>query len=195
MLKLLTISEAAWLRECMPKVESVVLPPLYRVESHAPVMLIASLNNSEGLTKDDYLKRLQSLIEWASRVGLRVVVRKHPRETDDFWIRHFPRLEVDTGTDQFIEVLERLRPLFVVSWFSTCLVDALQANVVPVSLMEASHYYTVSIVFNILDHCLLWSESQPVMDALVDERAVVASVVSDLQMGRSGASYLAAFTK
>ena len=84
--------------------------------------------------------------------------------------------------------------MFVISWFSTSLLEALLANVVPVSIMQATHCRITDLIFEIPKHCLLWPIAEPVMNALVKGQADVDSVVSDLQEARSDHSEHAAVT-
>ena len=86
----------------------------------------------------------------------------------------------------------RIKPMFVVSWFSTSLVDALLANVVAVSIMQATDSRITDLIFEIPKHCLLWPIAEPAMNALVNGQTDVDSVVSDLQEARSDHSEHAA---
>ena len=74
----------------------------------------------------------------------------------------------------------RIKPVFVASWFSTSLVDALLANVVAVSIMQATDSRITDMVFDLLKHCLLWPQHQMTMDALVGGNTDVESVVLGL---------------
>lgn len=179
-LKLLTAVEAEWYSRCMPQVKSSTLPCRVSVSQHELVLLIASVYTAPGFNKANDLGRLKDLIKWAERNGFRVIVRKHPREEDDFWSRHFPNVTIDPGGDRFEDALSRLRPMFVASWFSTSLVDALLANVVPVSIMQATDSWINDMVFEIPEHCLLWPIGESVMNALVKGETDVDSVVSGL---------------
>jgi len=191
-LKMLTQVEADWYRQYLPQSEIEVLRPQQRVVGHRPCILIASIYEVPRFYKNQDLARMQSLLLWANQNNLEVVIRKHPRETDHFWQTHFPELEIDKSQGRFEDALMRIKPMFVVSWFSTSLVDALLANVVAVSIMQATDSRITDLIFEIPKHCLLWPIAEPAMNALVNGQTDVDSVVSDLQEARSDHSEHAA---
>ena len=183
-LKMITQVEADWYRQFLPQSKIEVVRVSRRVTDHTPCVLIASVNNYNEFSKKQDLVRVQSLVRWAKQANLRVIIRKHPRETDNFWPTYFPDLEIDTSPDLFDEALKRIKPMFVVSWFSTALVDALLANIVAVSIMQATDTTLSDLVFEIPKHCLLWPTAESVMNALVNGHTDVASCVSELQEAR-----------
>jgi hypothetical protein len=179
-LKMLTQAEASWYQRYFSELEIEVLPPQKVVTQHQPRILVASCYEVATFLKATDLARVQSLIRWAKDNQMEVVVRKHPRETDDFWEAHFPELEVDTTRDRFEDALIRIKPMFVASWLSTSLVDALLANVIPVSVMDFGDQHLQDMVFEIPQHCLLWPQHQMVMDTLLSGEVAVESVVLEL---------------
>ena len=179
-LKLLTQVEADCYQQYLPTSEINVLRPQQRVTQHLPHILVASIYDVPGLYKIKDLARVQSLVLWANQNNLEVIIRKHPRETDNFWNAHFPELQVDVTRDRFEDALMRIKPVFVASWFSTSLVDALFANVIPVSVVEPGDQHIQDLVFDLLKHCLLWPQHQMTMDALVGGNTDVESVVLGL---------------
>jgi|GEM_PF-3567610 len=179
-LKLLTQIEADYYQQYLPTSEIKVLRPQQRVERHLPCILVASIYEVPGLYKNQDLARVQSLVLWANQNNLEVIIRKHPKETDSFWQTHFPKLEIDATQDRFEDALMRIKPVFVASWFSTSLVDALLANVIPISVMEPGDQHIQDLVFDLLKHCLLWPQHQMTMDALVGGNTDVESVVLGL---------------
>ena len=184
-LKMLTQIEADWYRQYLPQVEIEVLRPTQTLVHHVPRILIASVYDMPGFHKKKDLARVESLIQWAHQNNIDVRIRKHPREVDDFWERHFPELQLDATPDCFIEAQLRLQPMFVASWFSTSLVDALLVNVVPLSVMQLEDRHLQDMVFEVPRHCLLWPQHQSVMDALISGDESVYSVVSELLLKSS----------
>jgi hypothetical protein len=179
-LKLLTQVEADWYRQYFHDSEIEVLPAQHRVAQHLPCILIASVYDMPSFDKKKDLERVQSLVLWANQNNLEVIIRKHPREGEGFWETHFTDLQVDTTPDSFKDALMRIKPMFVASWFSTSLVDALLSNVIPVSVMDFGDQHLQDMVFDIPKHCLLWPQSQITMDTLVSGAAPVESVVLEL---------------
>ena len=183
-LKLLTQIEADFYQQYLPRSEIKVLRSKQRVAQHRPCILIASIYEVPGFYKNQDIARVQSLMRWANQNNLEVIIRKHPKETDSFWQTHFPKLEIDATQDRFEDALMRIKPVFVASWFSTSLVDALLANVIPISVMEPGDQHIQDLVFDLLKHCLLWPQSESVLNALVDGNTDVDSVVFDLLQAR-----------
>jgi len=191
-LKMITQVEADWYRQFLPQSRIEVLRPKHRLAQHRPRILVASIYEVPRVSKKQDLVRVQSLVRWAKQNNLGVIIRKHPRETDDFWPTYFPELEIDASQDLFEDAMVRIKPMFVVSWFSTSLVDALLANVVAVSIMQATDSRITDMVFEIPKHCLLWPIGAPVMNALVNGQTDVDSVVSGLLESRPDHSERAA---
>ena len=71
--------------------EIEVLRPQQRVEGHRPCILVASIYEVPRLYKNQDLARVQSLVLWANQNNLEVVIRKHPRETDQLLADALPR--------------------------------------------------------------------------------------------------------
>jgi hypothetical protein len=78
---------------------------------------------------------ITSLVELAHANGFRVVVRPHPRGCDELWswIRGRENVIFDTEGG-FEDFLEKWRPTFLASWFSTTLLDGLLAGALPITL-------------------------------------------------------------
>ena len=76
------------------------------------------------------------------------------------------------------------------SWFSTSLVDALLANVIPVSVMEPKDRHLQDLVFEIPKHCLFWPRNQMIMDALARGEVNIEPVALELLSNKAGVSNL-----
>lgn len=78
-----------------------------------------------------------ALVDFAQALGLSIVVRPHPRGDDRLWCAIRERDQVTFENDgSFEDFLGNWRPMFVASWFSTTLVDALMAGSLPITLSE-----------------------------------------------------------
>lgn len=90
--------------------------------------------------------------------GFRVVVRPHPNGFDELWsgIRGQEGVVFDTE-GRFEDFLEKWRPAFLVSWFSTTLLDGLRAGAVPITLARS----TDLLVLPIEEIALSWPEDAP----------------------------------
>lgn len=103
------------------------------------------------------LGRAKDLIEWAGENGFKVVVRKHPRESSDFWKEHFPWCEIASNALTFREVLSLYKPALVVSWFSTALVESLQCGYLPVTVSDPDSDDIKDMVYPLMDRVLSWA--------------------------------------
>ena len=139
-LKMITQVEADWYRQFLPQSRIEVLRPKHRLAQHRPRILVASIYEVPRFSKKQDLARSAkpgadgpSKIIWE---WLYASIRARPMT---FGQTHFPELEIDASQGRFEDALMvRIKPMFVVSWFSTSLVDALLANVVAVSIMQAT---------------------------------------------------------
>ena len=168
-IKALTSVELDWFYGLLPKTQFELVHSKVSIEYHEKLLLIVSSYDHSMLNRIDYLHNIKSLLDWANRNGIRVVVRKHPVEVSEFWESNFPTLEIDINDGSFSEALSRLRPMFIASWYSTCFVDGLTAKVLPISFMDPEEAdTTVNLVYNTLNHCLIWPKHQALMSELIN---------------------------
>jgi hypothetical protein len=77
----------------------------------------------------------------------------------------------------FDDLLNDLRPQFVIAWISTTLADALYSGVVPITLAHNDDLFVDETVYPILECCLSWYEDmveiEKLMSGLIDLNAVV----------------------
>lgn len=185
-LRLLTQADVDWYQQHLPKSRFEISPSPERVAQHLPRILVASIYNypkgelPEPWSKNQDSALLQSLVDWADKENLEVIVRMHPRESDNFWKVRFPKLRIDATQDSFQEALLRIKPMFVVSWGSTCLVDATKENVVPVSIMGTNSKHLDWFVYDVSKHCLLWPDDKVILEEVVGGRLDPETVISKL---------------
>jgi len=67
-----------------------------------------------------------------------------------------------------------------VSWGSTCLVDALYAGIIPISVSGHDDHHVNETVFPVRRCSLAWPDDQPVMEAALSSREIYASTVRRL---------------
>ncbi|MBF0380167.1 MAG: hypothetical protein HQL69_04060 [Magnetococcales bacterium] len=140
---------------------------------------IANLRPSVLFTSspyDDYkeatnLKILRKLISWCHEQGLQFILRKHPRELDDFWEQHLPTQVFDSPDRTLEESFIFYRPLFVVAWFSTTLNDAHEHGIIPVVLQSGSaKRYLDDIVYPLQDNFLTWPENMTELQNIIHKQ-------------------------
>ena len=109
-----------------------------------------------------------ALADLALASGLRVVVRPHPRGFDELWsgIRGRDNVVFDTE-GRFEDFLEKWRPAFLASWFSTTLLDGLHAGAVPITLASS----TDRLVLPIKKIALSWPEEAPRIETCMRDDA------------------------
>lgn len=112
-----------------------------------PFVLLASQYDTTAFHKAHQLVALRHLQAWATEHRLELVLRLHPREDGRFWHEAFPGIRVDGTKDGFAACLERLRPLYVCSWSSTALLDALVAGIVPILLEDDVDRHASDLAF------------------------------------------------
>jgi hypothetical protein len=109
-------------------------------------------------------------IEWALRHEVPVIVRKHPFDTSEYWEqwRGVAGVEIADGAGGFAEFLEKYRPRFLATWFSTALFDALVRGIMPVTVTPESHEALLDTVFPFRELSLCWPEHQEIVERLLD---------------------------
>jgi hypothetical protein len=131
--------------------------------------VFASQPDSVDFRRARQLKALRRLVAWAEEHGLEVIVRAHPRESRAFWKENFPNIQLDSTNDGFLDCLLRLRPLFVGSWWSTALLDALAFGVLPVTLAAGGTARSADLVFPFGLICSVFPDDQGTLAALSED--------------------------
>lgn len=173
----LTADEGHYFAEMLPEA-TIELEhfPIISPDFNLPVVLIASVYVS-----DEEKMKILDLINWAKDSGLKVIVRPHPREGKDFWMRTFPEIEIDHSKNSFIQVLQTIRPIIVVSWFSTALADALQCGILPVMLTDPESDVICDLVYPIVRRSAVWPAKEKLVQAL-ESRANYQQLLHQLQV-------------
>jgi len=109
------------------------------------------------------------------------VIRPHPREERSFWSTHFSGLRVDRSTDQFAACVERWKPLLVVSWFSTSLIDALRLGIAPVLLTEGIAPVLRDVVLPLDKIALTWPGDRTVIETFIQNQTTLLHWVTQRQ--------------
>lgn len=150
------------------------------ISQHRRVILLSSCYETEAFKKKDFVDAINELYDWACEFDTEIIVRKHPREVDEFWANFFPQLCIDSIGDSFEEALTRIRPMMMVTWFSTTLIDALRFNVVPISMSSLEDDNVRDLVVDLHDNCLIWLESREILNQLLTGNTTVEAVISSL---------------
>lgn len=179
-MELLTESEKKYYLELMPNSKINFRKNNGSVTDHRRIILIASIYEIPNFSKALSLSVLEDLYKWANTNELRIIIRKHPKENGDFWSNYFPELHIDAIDDSFNEALVRIKPMIMLTWFSTSLIDALHSNIVPVTISAIEDVHVQDMIINMRSHCLSWVEDRQVLNELVSGKVTVAEVVSSI---------------
>jgi hypothetical protein len=181
LLQVLTEEERDYLSKQLPGSTFRLVQPGKVIEEHNRLLLIASIYDTDELHKADELQKLKEIFSWAESQGVAVRIRPHPCEAPVFWRQHFPDAVIDAADASFEDALTRLRPLFVLSWFSTALIDALLRGVVPISVSSASCQHVQDMIISLHRYCLEWPQQKGILDSIVAGKAEVAEIVQGLR--------------
>jgi hypothetical protein len=175
----LTHDEACHFRRILPKARvRLVANTAFDVAELTKGVLVASVY--EQL---DEMRRITPFLEWARANGWPVWVRPHPREERAFWKSH---TQVDAASIQdrdasFHEAVRRLRPRFVVSWYSTALADALDCGVAPVTISDETTPAIRDMVYPLLDRALRWPRDRDLIERAMHDDATYRSCLERLR--------------
>ena len=165
--------EAEHFHARLPKSKVVIHPdPVEFVETQR----LVAISGIYGETNDFELCR--SLIEWARRCELPVVIRPHPQDFSGYWKQWADVAGIDFMEERcdFDTFLEKVRPRFLVSWFSTTIFDALKRGCVPVALTQQAE--AGDVVFPFLHVALRWPDDQDIIERLLDDRQACADLAT-----------------
>jgi hypothetical protein len=187
MLQVLTEEEKDYLSKQLPGASFHLARPGVVIEKYNRLLLITSIYDTDELHKGDELQKLKDVFSWAKSQSVEVRIRPHPCEDPVFWRLYFPEAVIDTTDATFEDALSRLRPLFVLSWFSTTLIDALLRGVVPVSVSSTNCKHVQDMIVSLHRHCLGWPEQKDILDDIAAGKAEVAKIVQGLRSAGSQA--------
>ena len=177
----LNVPEAEHLQSRSPS-SVVTVRLLPRSESRAPrgrTILFASVNSFAEFDKTNHISVIREVVAWTFEQGFKLVVRPHPRESDGFWESNFPVIELDKSSGRFQDCLVRWNPMFVISWFSTTLVDALGGNVLPIFIRQGSEYILPDLVFPLEKLAFAWPSDRYALDKLAGSPEAYQQVLDE----------------
>lgn len=125
----LTAMEGMHVGDRLPGLEVIVGEPPSPISVTSDVLAFAGDRQARDPSP------VAALAAMAYKNGLTVVVRPHPNGHEELWseLLHRDGVVFDSA-GSFDEFLQRWRPAFVATWFSTTLLDGLFAGAVPITL-------------------------------------------------------------
>lgn len=153
----LTRYEQAFIRRRLP--DAAVHPARHTVLSecatHTRSLLIAS-----GDRVFDEMMLMIPLVRRLSQEGIETHVRLFPGEAPSrFWGTEpvgDPPLRISTGGGSFDQQVTELKPMFIASWGSTVLAEALYRGIIPICVASDDDRYVSATVFPLFRCCLRW---------------------------------------
>ena len=167
----------------LPKAKVIVRPEPLDIVNTERAMLIAGVY---GKLRTHELSH--SIIEWALKVGLPIIVRPHPADTTDYWKRWKNRtgIRIDNEHCDFDSFLLKVRPRLVVTWFSTTLFDAIKRGAVPVTLSEPG-VDGGDVVFPFDRLAIRWPDEKAVIERLINDPDACVDLVREKYADATGA--------
>lgn len=163
----LTRFEARYLQQRIPGV--IVHPPRHVARAVSPVRQRRVLIASTNLPADE-MRQIGDLVQKLAACGVTIHVRLFPGESADrFWrgADLGASFTIEDGDPSLEAALERLQPLFVVSWASTVLVEALHDGRIPITVAASDDRYIERTAYPLFRCCLRWPQNRAdVMAAL-----------------------------
>jgi hypothetical protein len=129
-------------------------------------ILFTSLYSSNDFDKENHTALLTGVFSWFKDNGYRVIVRPHPCEAPGFWQKYYPSIYLDTDSINLAVCIETWRPIFVTSWFSTSLLDALNACILPIMLIEGGELELEDTVFPLGEITMNWPRDMELINAV-----------------------------
>jgi 1,2-phenylacetyl-CoA epoxidase catalytic subunit len=119
-------------------------------------------------------------------LGLQAVVRPARGEVlADFWegpeIGHLKSVEVESSDGKFTDALDRNRPMFLASWGSTTLVEALQIGIIPIVVATRNDRWVEDTLYPLLECCLHWPTDEAMIERAVSDRTSYQRTLDDLR--------------
>jgi hypothetical protein len=152
-----------------------------QLAEHSATVLFISPYDSGAFRLRDYLPIIRSIMAWAAENGLHLIVRPHPSVGDGFWRDHLPELPVDNSTGGFQAALALHKPLFVIGWWSTSLVDALKSGVLPILILNQSEAALADMVFPLKELTMGWEPDAEKLVRLVNDPQAYQKTIEVLQ--------------
>jgi hypothetical protein len=147
------------------------IPPSLRGQG----VLIASHHESA-----EEMERMVPLLDWFESRGIPIVVRPHPQEDRAFWRAHGSRWScvIDDSDRSFMLAVKRLHPRFIVSWYSTALVDALEYGILPITVSHAGNQNIQDLVYQLFDRAIHWPRDAEMLAFLLNDDQAYGHVLT-----------------
>lgn len=182
--------EALHMKRRLPDAQIELTPDsqVDQILNYTKTVLFVSPYESWPFSKHDYKHIIESIASWTFSQEIRLLVRPHPSEGAHFWQSQFPEILIDASTNGFNGAIHQLKPLFVVGWWSTSLLDALKAGILPVLIMDGSKSALADMVFPLAEIALNWPRDLELIEMLTVDRDYYARELMARQHAAFGVS-------
>ena len=148
-----------------------------RPSNQGPVLFASTYCDNEAF------EEIVPFLRWATRTGHRVICRPHPRENSARWRRPdvCGLVELQSSERSFLDHLSETRPRIVVSSFSTALIDALHAGIIPVTICAENDPNVANMVYPLFSRCLRWPKDIAAIERILHDDRRYIEALHDLQ--------------
>jgi len=160
----ITEDEQHFLQDLLPNCEVVIPIQKKNCDQYSKTLILAAHNVGE-------MPEAFALIDWALSKDFKVIVRPHPAGGYDgnYWKQRYPNVQISSTTENFEQLLFDECPLFIASWISTTMVQALKGNIIPISLESADNEIMQDMVYPILERTYHWPECKPILEKATED--------------------------
>lgn len=177
-IRALTRFERRHLEHAVPTAKVTGRDPAAREDIHQPVLLVVS-----GNRPSEEMKLALPLIRFLAARSIPTRVRLFRNEAPGrFWAPY-----VEQGLVQFADskvafdtLCEELRPMFVASWGSTALIDALYKGTLPICVAASDDRLLEEMIFPLRRCCLCWPLHEEWISRVADDPDEYAEAVRAL---------------
>jgi hypothetical protein len=187
----LTRSERDYLRERLPA--ATVLETQMALVPEMPAtarrMVIAS-----GLRPPHEMMQTAPLIRYLAEHGVATSVRPFAgEELSRFWstAQVGAPFDIVEANGPFDRLLDQLRPMFVASWGSTALAEALYRGILPICVAAPDDRYVNETVYPLFQCSLRWPDDHAVIHTALTSPEAYAATVERLRSQESSAGFSA----
>lgn len=175
----LTKIEEGYLKRRIPATDLVVVSrPSPVVVPLERVAMVVSMYEFDTFSKNAQVEKLGQLLAWLKSEGFKAVVRPHPLEQGDFWAKHFPEVTLDASGLPFSDLLWDIKPMIVVTWFSTGMVDALRSGILPVTLSGETDEDIQDLILPLEEIAVMWPKQENILQRLLSDSSLYRDEVA-----------------
>jgi len=160
-----------------------------KIENHKRNIIIYSRGVDDSLNTPETAENFDKMLDYFISKKIKLYVKLHPYYRGNFFnsknskysiIKHDKKLNTD--------ILIKLKPILVISWYSTVIAEALYSNIIPINLVNDNdikkkfHKVKITdwIIFPIMFKSLNWKLDKNKIDSLIDDKKNYSNTINNL---------------